>query len=289
MPRYRNNRDAILEKELADLEAEAALTANPPQEPEVSTPVVQKPAEVTIVPPTETNWEKRYSDLRSHSAKELNALKAEIEQLKNANETIQNNQLRETFPKPKNREELVEWMQEFPDVTGMIRALIVEEMQEVSKEAKEARKELEQNRHQVARQKAYADLLKAHPDFEEIKADLKVWIDEQVKTKGAIGKTFHHSLYEQDTDGHAAAATVSIYKLERDNKKNTRKNRDDLDAARSVAKTNSDTPRTNGDKPTFLESEIDAMPIRKYLQMEHVIEEARLDGRIVYDMTAGAR
>ena len=285
--KYKNaSRYDQLDKEIEELEQKIALGSESTEEDE-NLPTVT-PTPTVAIDNTAVDWEKRYSDLRSFAAREKNALQKELEEEKARLEAIKREQKETDFPRPKNREELVEWMRKYPDITGNIRTLIAEELSSSSDVLKKDIEELKKSKQELDQQRALQQLLERHPDFIEIRKtkEFQEWVQRQPQERGSVvGKALFDAL--RGYDAEAAANAVDIYKsdLERSKKK---KGSDAKDAATTVVRTVAETPST-GEKRKFRESEIEKMSIREYERFEGEIEQARLDNRIVYDVTGAAR
>ena len=135
----------------------------------------------------------------------------------------------------------------------------------------------------VHREKAEAQLLSFHPDFNEIKEtdEFHEWADEQPKW-------VQDALYENETDAKAAARAIDLYKsdigLRSKNKKNTSK-----DAAKSVMSRPSKSRPTINAEGMIKESDVNTMSAAEYEQNADAIMEAIRSGKFIYDMSGNAR
>lgn len=277
------------EAELAELEAQYIKeNGGEIEEEEVKTPL-DKPSDLPADTPEEETWKKRHSDLRSYSQKQLNELRKEFEDFKKeaAKKEKEGSQL------PQNKAEAEEWVREYPDLARVISTLIDqragEQVTSVSDEVQSVKRELEAERTAMARERAENEILKVHPDFPEIirTQEFKDWVESQPEVRGPrIGQALYDALYNNETDATSAIQAVNVYKSDTNKKvpaKDTAR-----EAASSVRKTNISTPSKDG-KRTFSETEIDKMKPWEYEKLEEEIEEARRDGRIVYDISGAAR
>jgi len=135
----------------------------------------------------------------------------------------------------------------------------------------------------ASREKAEAELMKAHPDFGDIRDsdDFHQWADEQPKW-------VQDALYENDNDARSAARAIDLYKADRNIK--TKKPADSKDAARSVNSRNSRSqPEDNDSTTTFKESQVAKMSPQQYEKMSDQIMEAIRTGKFIYDMSGSAR
>ena len=130
-----------------------------------------------------------------------------------------------------------------------------------------------------SRKEAEQQLYKLHPDFGEIRQDptFHEWVAMQ---PGYI----QDALYKNNTDAHAAARALDLYKADTGRRKTSNKK----SAATSVGRTSSSTPGVQG-KAKFSESQVSKMSDREYEQNEDAIMEAMRSGAFVYDISGAAR
>lgn len=279
MTKYRNDaRDAQLD---AELEAEEAdyrrkYSGEPIAEEEIDPPAANKDEEI---------WKKRHSDLRSYSQKQVNERDQRIAELERALAEKDKQHLA-----PQNQQELEQWIKEYPDLARVLGNMIDQRAEKqvstVSDEVRTARMELQAERESIQRERAMGEVLKVHPDFLDLinKQDFKDWVEDQPTKRGRIGQALYDALYENNTDADAAIQAINIYKQDKASSKKERN-----EAALTVRKPSSALPESTNGKRTFTESEIDAMPFYVYDKLEQEIEDARRDGRIVYDQSGAAR
>ena len=134
---------------------------------------------------------------------------------------------------------------------------------------KEREKELE-------KQTAYEQLLNAHPDFDDLKADEKflLWLEEQPSS-------IADGIYKNNTDSKWAGKIISLYKAEMgiSTKKPTKSNR--TDAAATVTKTQPKEVATTDQKGKIWKmSEIAKLKSWEFERLEKEIDQARAEGRI---------
>lgn len=240
--------------------------------------------------PVETDedktWKKRYSDLRSHSDKLRNDAAARERELAKRIEALE--KAKDT-DLPATVEEAKAWVQEYPDLSRVLKQLMREEAQYVKDDVMASVEELEAERRNIAKEKALNEIHKAHPDFTDLveSEDFQEWVERQpVERGGIVGQALYDALYNNQTDAKAAIQAVDIYKQDKKASKPVDVSRE---AVRKVTRTTSTAPSQDGGKPKFHESQIADMSIRDYERYEEQIEEARRDGRIVYDLSGAAR
>lgn len=234
--------------------------------------------EVVVPSNSDKTWEKRYSDLRSYSAKQVNDLNKKLKDLEDKLNSKAN-------VLPKTEAEVTEWAQKYPDVYGLIKSIVALDLTQVSETVNEKFKSLEDEKHEVAKERALNAILAAYPDFFELEKD-----ENFVNWIATKSKRIQDALYENDTDAQAAIEVVDLYKLENGVQKKATKKADPRDSARDVRVNSTRTPPNpaSGDFD-FSESQIDKMSGRDFEANEDKIELARRNGRILMDVTGAAR
>ena len=290
--KYKNlEREQVEDEELARLEAEYRKQYGEQgegEEEEVKTPL-DTPEDLPASTKEEETWKKRHSDLRSYSQKKLNELQKEFDDFKR--EAAK----REKESKfPGNKAEAEEWVKEYPDLARVIGTLMDQKAEEhvlsVSDEVQSVRRELEAERTAIARERAMTEILKAHPDFLDLvkQEDFKEWVAAQPTERGPrIGQALYDALYENETDATSAIQAVNVYKS--DLAKKAPKKDTAREAAETVRRGHVTTPSSKDGKRTFTETEIESMKPWEYDKLEGEIEDARREGRIVYDISGAAR
>jgi hypothetical protein len=269
-------------------------------ERQLTTPEEDNEDDLPAVTKEDETWRKRYSDLRSHAAKKENDLvkareddRKRIEALEGQLRTVVREQA--NLPKTADSQTVHKWIQDFPEVYGVVAAIIKDEItdshEKTTKQLSEKVEAIERDRHELTKQQAMAAVLRVHPDLPKIVASdhYQNWLVEQ-EEKGRKGNSFSRALFEalweNETDADAAIEALNHYKAQKG-----KKSQKDIEAEAlaPVARSNSTGPTEHGNKPVFKESQIDAMSYREYEKYEEAIENARRDGRIVYDITGAAR
>ena len=264
--RYQNTSQIErLEKEIA--EAESAALA----EVEATEKEVPLSAE-------EQSFKKRYGDLRRFSQKREDELRKELSTLREEMNTLKREKV--DFPKTGTEEELQAWAAKYPDVYGKILRITERQAKLATQELQEKLNQREQRDLERERADAYRELLALHPDFDEIKGT-----DEFVAWAETQPLWVYNALYNNDTDAHAAARAVDLYKLDQKPKKEKKTKVDD---ARSV-RTNAAGPAISANPELkFTESQVAKMSWRDYEKNEEAIAEA-MKNPAFYDLSGGAR
>lgn len=286
MTKYRNQERLDREEaELAELEAQFKGETTP----EPKNPLAPQP-DLPVVDKEEETWKKRHSDLRSYTSKQINELSKEIENLK---QTVKEKE-REATKLPTNKAEAEDWVKNYPDLARVLSTLIETQTEHIKDDVKASRQELEIERLAMARERAINQILKVHPEFKILinEQNFIDWVEKQPLPKaeggrGRIGQAIYDALYHNNDDAEAAIEAVDTYKadLALKNPRNTAVR----EAATSVRKTSPASPADNTGKKSFSESEIQRMSGRDYERLEEEIDQAKREGRFVYDMTGAAR
>ena len=224
----------------------------------------------------EKSFKKRYGDLRRHSQEQQNSFQKQIDELKSQLQQSTEQQIK----MPKSEEELAAWVQAYPDVAKIVETIALKKAKEQSSYLEERFKALDEQEKLTVRQKAEADLMKAHPDFEKIRDtdEFHDWVEEQPKY-------IQDALYNNDTDFKAASRAIDLYKADKNISRGNAR-----DAAASVGvrrgKTSPDSENVEG---SFKESEVNRMSIQQYEANQEAITKAIRSGKFVYDISGASR
>ena len=228
----------------------------------------------------EKSFKKRYGDLRRHQQEKEKELAAKIDALQS--------QLSEATKKeinlPKSDEDIEAWASKYPDVAAIVETIAIKKAKEQAAVLEERVKAVDELQMNASREKAEAELLRYHPDFEDIREtdDFHNWVNEQPQS-------IQDALYENASDARTAARAIDLYKADKNITKRKTKNTD-KDAARSVNARNSRSkPDTSDGSRAILESEVQKMSAQEYEKMSDEIMEAIRTGNFVYDLSGNAR
>ena len=255
------------EKELKELLEEKE------KEPEVE---VQEPEPVNA---EEKSFKKRYGDLRRHQQTKEKEYESRIKTL----EEQLAESTRSEIKLPKSDEDIEAWAKQYPDVAGIVETIAIKKAREQAQGLEETKKEIDEMKATAARERAEVELMKAHPDFGEIRDsdDFHEWAEEQPKW-------VQEALYENDADARSAARAIDLYKA--DKSITTKKPVSTKDAARSVnSRTSRSEPDVNNTEGTFTESQVAKMTTQQYEKASDQIMEAIRTGKFIYDMSGSAR
>ena len=227
----------------------------------------------------EKSFKKRYGDLRRHMQQKEKDWEDKFKQLESQLKDI----TRKEIKLPKSDQDIETWAAQYPDVAAIVETIAIKKAREQSAGLEDRVKEIDELRSTASREKAEVELMKAHPDFGEIREsdDFHEWAEEQPKW-------VQDALYENDSDARSAARAIDLYKADRNIK--PKKSTNEKDAARSVGSRNSRSqPDTDSDKAVFRESDVNKMTAAQYEKAADEIMEAIRTGKFIYDMSGSAR
>ena len=259
---YQNN----YRRDLDDKDTDTATEQQDTQEQE-ATP------EERPVTAEEKAFKKRYDDLKRHYDKTLNKHKSEVTNLKTQLEQSTNQMLPPTDPN-----DLAEWKKKYPDVYDIIETISLTKADERAKKLEEKYQFLQEQQTQIAKEKAEVELLKRHPDFQEIRAtdNFHEWAQKQ-------DPTIQGWLYENADNADLAARAIDLYKMdagittkkEKSATKNVKK-----EAAKAVTSTKKGNQINVTEKKIWSVEEISKLKPFEFDKHEKEIMEARREGRI---------
>lgn len=263
------NKDRI-EQEEAELKRLAEDKNNPPE---------VNDGDDSNLSAEEKSFKKRYGDLRRHSQQQQVALQKQIDELRSQLQSSTEKQIK----LPKSEEELNEWAKTYPDVAKIVETIAIKKAKEQTQALDERFKQLDEREHQTAKEKAEAELMRLHPDFDSIRDDddFHNWVEEQPKW-------VQDALYDNDSDARAAARAIDLYKADKNIK--TKKTTSDKGAAESVNTRGSRSAPTGESKDgVFYESQVNKMSTFEYEKNQEAIAKALQSGKFVYDISGNAR
>jgi hypothetical protein len=227
----------------------------------------------------EKTFKKRYSDLRRHQQKQAEEFKQEIDALKR--------QLNEATKKemklPKSDEDIEQWAADYPDVAAIVETIAMKKAREQSTALEERLKAIDEMQNSATKEKAEAELMRLHPDFDEIRDsdEFHNWAEDQPKW-------VQDALYDNDNDARSAARAIDLYKA--DMGITTKKSATDKDAAKSVSTKNTRSKPQENEASNYLrESQVQKMSPQQYEKMSDEIMEAIRSGKFIYDISGSAR
>ena len=258
---HREQAEAATEQKDTDASEETADNSE-----QQATPIAERPAKAE-----DRVFKKRYDDLKKHYDSTINKHKEELQSLRTQLESSS-----KQFVPPKSTEELAAWRKEYPDVYDMVETIAMNKATTQTADLETKYKDLKLQQEQIAKEKAEVELLKFHPDFNEIRAndDFHAWAEQQ-------DPTIQGWLYENTANSKLAARAIDLYKADRNISKVKKEEKDTKkEAAKAISKTkkanDSDIPK----KKIWTTSEISKLKPHQFEKFEEEIDLARLEGRI---------
>ena len=227
----------------------------------------------------EKTFKKRYGDLRRHSQQKEGELQTQIDALKKQLDES----TRKEISLPKSDEDIEAWAKNYPDVAAIVETIAIKKAQEQTIELDKRVKELNTMQSNVTKEKAEAELLRLHPDFNEIREtdDFHNCAEEQPKW-------VQDALYENDNDARSAGRAIDLYKADMGISK--KKQASPKDAARATNTRNARSKPQEDDSSDYLrESAVQAMSAKQYEKNQDAIMEAIRTGKFIYDISGNAR
>jgi len=228
----------------------------------------------------EKTFKKRYGDLRRHTQEKEQQFQKQLNDLKSQLDKATKKEMK----LPKSDEDIEAWAKDYPDVAKIVETIAMKKAMEQSKALEERVKQIDEMQINAVKDKAEAQLLSLHPDFNEIREsdDFHNWAEEQPKW-------VQDALYENDNDARSAARAIDLYKGDRGIGKET-KTKSDKSAAKAV---NTQGTRTNidatGNSNKIRESTVQKMSAQEYEKKSEQIMEAIRSGDFIYDISGNAR
>ena len=229
----------------------------------------------------EQSFKKRYGDLRKHLASKEKDWTSRIEKLEAQLTKATKNEL----ILPKTEEEIDAWAKEYPDVAGIVETIASKKARESSAEIDKRLTEIETLRESAKKEKAEAELMALHPDFDKIREsdEFHDWAEEQPKW-------VQDALYENPDDARSAARVIDLYKADNNIAKVSSTKNSDKEAASAIRPSRSrSTPQADETASYLKESQVNRMSAQEYEKNSDSIMEAIRSGKFVYDISGAAR
>ena len=272
----------VTQDETEEEAGEAQPDSTEPSEPSVQTESVTQQEEETQakaqdedLSAEEKNFKKRYGDLRRHTQEKEKEFQAQLDTLKSQLEAATKNEL----VLPKSEDEVEAWAKKYPDIAGIVEAIADKKASERSSELDGRLKEIESLRTTAKREKAEAELLSFHPDFQEIRSDdaFHAWAENQPKV-------VQDALYENSEDAKSVARVIDLYKSDQ-GIKTKKTSSSDKAAASSVKTKGRSAPDTDDSSKYITESQVAKMSIKEYEKRMEEIFDAQRSGKFIYDVS----
>jgi hypothetical protein len=264
-----------------DDEVEAQSDADPEevsatQQDEAGDSFVQTKTEE---PEESHDYKKRYDDLKRHYDAKVNEFKQEIDDLKSAVRS-RDVEMPNSIAMPKTVEELQAFKEQYPDIFEVVQTVSAMQAQSQVSQLQEEIGVIKEREKSMEKQKAYAELLRLHPDFDEIKADedFLSWLDEQPES-------LSDGIYKNNTNARLAARVIDLYKADKgisEKPKRTKSKNDDA-AAAVTRQAPKELSTRDGKGKIWKASQIGKMKPWEFEKHEAELDAARAEGRIDYN------
>ncbi len=146
-----------------------------------------------------------------------------------------------------------------------------------AKEMEDKYQNLQVQQEQINREKAEVELLKAHPDYKDIrqKDEFHEWAAKQ-------DPTIQGWLYENTSNASLAGRAIDLYKMDTGISKLSKKEEKAVkkEAAKAITKTAKATETELPKKKVWSNAEISKMTVNEYEKYEEEIDKAVREGRI---------
>ena len=232
-----------------------------------ATPIAERPAKAE-----DRVFKKRYDDLKKHYDSTINKHKDEVTSLRSQLESST-----KQFVPPKSKAELEAWRKEYPDVYDMVETIAMDKATTQTAELENKYKSIQLQQEQIKKEKAEVELLKIHPDFNDIRSkdEFHEWAEKQ-------DPTIQGWLYENTSNAKLAARAIDLYKMDKGVSTLTKKEEKDVkkEAAKAITKTKKSTESDSPKKKIWTTSEISKLKPHEFERHEKDIDLARLEGRI---------
>ena len=269
--------EAFAKGELEKFHREKAETATVQKDTEASEEIANLDGKAT--PSTERPenaeervFKKRYGDLKRHYDSTLGKHKDEVRILR-----TQLEQSSKQFIPPKSKDELESWRKEYPDVYEMVETIAMSKADSRAKEMEDKYQNLQVQQEEIAKEKAEVELLKLHPDFNELRSQ-----DEFHEWAAKQDPVIQDWLYENTSNANLAARAIDLYKMDKGLGKYSNKQEKEIkkEAAKAVSKTRKAETSDAPTKKVWSNAEISKMSVREYAKYEEDIDKAVREGRI---------
>ena len=217
-------------------------------------------------------FKKRYDDLKRHYDSTLGKHKDEVRTLR----TQLEHSTKEFVP-PKSKVELESWRKEYPDVYEMVETIAMNKADKRATEMEDKYQNLQVQQEQINKEKAEVNLLKLHPDFNDIRSkdEFHDWATKQ-------DPVIQDWLYENTNNANLAGRAIDLYKMDKGIGKysNSQEKNIKKEAAKAVSKTRKAEASDAPTKKVWSNAAISKMNVSEYAKYEEDIDKAVREGRI---------
>ena len=221
----------------------------------------------------EHDYKKRYDDLKRHYDEKVGEFKSEVESLRNTMTERAAEMPRGVTP-PRTQEELAEFKERYPDVFEVVQTVSSMQTESQVSKLREELGTIKDREQELEKQKAFEELLRLHPDFDELKTsdEFLKWLEDQPQS-------IADGIYKNNKDAKWAARVIDLYKA--DTGLTKKKSKSSPSAADAITKTPArDVSTDAGNKKIWKASEIRTLKPWQFEKLESEIDAARTEGRI---------
>ena len=220
--------------------------------------------------PQETNYKKRYDDLKKHYDAKLNEFRQREQELLAASQP--------EYQAPKSEEDLVQFREEYPDLYDTVETVAHMRAEEQMREMRQRFSAIEQREMEIAKREAETALQERHPDFDEIRGDESFhdWAKEQPEQ-------IQDWIYNNPDNVTLAVKALDLYKLEtgKGRKGPGRPRKQEAPSGSVADMVSTKTTAIDAKQPKiWTESEIAKMSLDQFDKHEEEIREAISEGRV---------
>jgi len=225
-------------------------------------------------PKGNTNYKKRYDDLKKHYDQKIADFKQKELQL-----TAMAQETQPAYAPPKSTEDLESFREQYPDLYETVETVAHLQSEQQLQALKTKMSVLEERELNIQRKEAETTLRSRHPDFEDIRGDDKFheWAKEQPEA-------IQGWIYENPDNVSLAIKAIDLYKMENGikigSKQKTRKSQAPKSSAADMVSTR--TTQIDSKEPKiWSQREITKLSMAQFDKYEADIDLAIMEGRIV--------
>lgn len=272
------------EREIQELEEQRLAESTKSNPREDTTQTSSQEDEMDALSDEEASFKKRYGDLRAYQARKneehRKALEAKERELEEARETQRIASL-----DLMSDEQFAEAAQEHPIVQRMIFTAVEKAKAELESTNRKREQKIKEDREEAAFETAQAKIRKAHPDYDEIFEAETEYAKKFYAWLQGRPQRVKDRILEGDEDETIDA--ITLWK-ETQPKRRGRPPKTEDAAQEVVASDRVSEPSSKG-QYDFKESDIANMSDKEFVRIAEDFEKAQAAGRVLYDISGGAR
>ena len=220
-----------------------------------------------------TNYKKRYDDLKRHYDQKIADFKQKELEL-----TAAATEMQPAYAPPKSTEDLENFREQYPDLYETVETVAHLQSEQQLQAIKTKMSVIEERESAIQRREAEETLKSKHPDFEEIRGDEKfhVWAKEQPEA-------IQDWIYNNPDNVGLAIKAIDFYKMENgiqtSSKQKTKKSQAPKSSAADMVSTR--TTQIDAKEPKiWSQREIAKLSMAQFDKYESEIDQAVMEGRI---------